>query len=555
MSNKTLKQRIAVVAASALTAGFLSVVAMPTANAALGTMTYDNGSTGIITAPSATITGTDGTASMTVDGLLKVDVATAITQTWVVSGGTITSSTNTGTATINPSRTAIYDSAAGATMADLTFKPNAAGTNMVISGYAVSSPDAITAAATVKLTVTVRAAGASGTFSLANSLIALVPNTSTTAAASDTAGAEVVSAARGEGAIAYELNDALGSNMPATTIVTATVTAGSCLVGLTSGTQTLPFVSGVAPDDTIYVATGSAPAAEVCTVSLAVNGVVASTKTFTFIGQPAKVTVSNISTAKSSTTGNQTAKGYFTVQDATGKSAGGLTVSVDTTKYGNIVSAITLASSTTSAADISLGGGAGSTPTAFGVTCTGVKGTQKGMRLYTTLSNGTLVYSDPFDISCYGGLYSYTASMDKASYTTGAIATLTISAKDSSGNPVWDAATIDNAAGNLTSTSITCGGQATAVTAPAAGDTFTAGVKKYTFTLGTTTGNYNCVVSLGSYTAAGTGNAALAAVTVPWTLASGSTEVSNADVLKSIVALIASINKQIQALQKLILKR
>jgi hypothetical protein len=36
---------------------------------------------------------------------------------------------------------------------------------------------------------------------------------------------------------------------------------------------------------------------------------------------------------------------------------------------------------------------------------------------------------------------------------------------------------------------------------------------------------------------------------------SASTVVSNADVLKSIVALIASINKQIQALQKLILKR
>jgi hypothetical protein len=35
----------------------------------------------------------------------------------------------------------------------------------------------------------------------------------------------------------------------------------------------------------------------------------------------------------------------------------------------------------------------------------------------------------------------------------------------------------------------------------------------------------------------------------------GTGAVSNADVLKSIVALIASINKQIQALQKLILKR
>jgi hypothetical protein len=45
------------------------------------------------------------------------------------------------------------------------------------------------------------------------------------------------------------------------------------------------------------------------------------------------------------------------------------------------------------------------------------------------------------------------------------------------------------------------------------------------------------------------------AVTLPYKIASGVTTVSNADVLKSIVALIASINKQIQALQKLILKR
>jgi len=46
-----------------------------------------------------------------------------------------------------------------------------------------------------------------------------------------------------------------------------------------------------------------------------------------------------------------------------------------------------------------------------------------------------------------------------------------------------------------------------------------------------------------------------AAQTVAYKVASGTTTVSNADVLKSIVSLIASINKQIQALQKLILKR
>ena len=39
------------------------------------------------------------------------------------------------------------------------------------------------------------------------------------------------------------------------------------------------------------------------------------------------------------------------------------------------------------------------------------------------------------------------------------------------------------------------------------------------------------------------------------TVDAGAAVVTNADVLKSIVALIASINKQIQALQKLILAR
>jgi hypothetical protein len=45
------------------------------------------------------------------------------------------------------------------------------------------------------------------------------------------------------------------------------------------------------------------------------------------------------------------------------------------------------------------------------------------------------------------------------------------------------------------------------------------------------------------------------AVTVPYKIAGTTATVTNADVLKSIVSLIASINKQIQALQKLILRR
>ena len=45
------------------------------------------------------------------------------------------------------------------------------------------------------------------------------------------------------------------------------------------------------------------------------------------------------------------------------------------------------------------------------------------------------------------------------------------------------------------------------------------------------------------------------AVTVPYSIKGSSTAVTNADVLKAIVSLIASINKQIAALQKALLKK
>jgi hypothetical protein len=96
-------------------------------------------------------------------------------------------------------------------------------------------------------------------------------------------------------------------------------------------------------------------------------------------------------------------------------------------------------------------------------------------------------------------------------------------------------------------TIVTATGSATAITD-------VDGVIKYTFTVGTTTG-----MTAGTYTGIVdfTGLTAVAAVkaTPTYKLSTGGDTTTNADVLKSIVALIASINKQIQALQKLILKR
>jgi hypothetical protein len=74
----------------------------------------------------------------------------------------------------------------------------------------------------------------------------------------------------------------------------------------------------------------------------------------------------------------------------------------------------------------------------------------------------------------------------------------------------------------------------------------------YTFTVGTSTaavsGTYTGVIEFSA--------PALGVKSTPtYKISTGGDTTTNADVLKSIVALIASINKQIQALQKLILKR
>ena len=132
--------------------------------------------------------------------------------------------------------------------------------------------------------------------------------------------------------------------------------------------------------------------------------------------------------------------------------------------------------------------------------------------------------------------------MDKASYAPGEVATLTVSGKDANGFPV-------NTTDTLGTVEYSFGGM-TAVTAPTASDKFSsgAGVKTYTFAVGTSEGSF-----VGTFKI--TGSTDTSAKTVQYKVAPSTATVSNADVLKSIVALIASINKQIQALQKLILKR
>jgi hypothetical protein len=85
-------------------------------------------------------------------------------------------------------------------------------------------------------------------------------------------------------------------------------------------------------------------------------------------------------------------------------------------------------------------------------------------------------------------------------------------------------------------------------------DTGTNGVWTYKLRVGTSTGAFAGVVSLPTYNATASAPAQ-AAVAIQYKIVSSDGGVSNADVLKAIVSLIASINKQIAALQKALLKR
>jgi len=239
--------------------------------------------------------------------------------------------------------------------------------------------------------------------------------------------------------------------------------------------------------------------------------------------------------------------GVFTVVAA--DSAGNVVIPTSTTAFsadaatlGTTVQAMSVNNAATSASSTSAH--AAST----GVwTCGATAGEAKVKLNYTNAGSGKVVSSDAFTARCADNPYTYTASFDKASYVQGELATLTVQFLDSKGNK----ANTVTAHGALTATTP----MLTAVTGFT--DTVankTDGTRVYTFTVGLATGitagSYTGIIDYASLTAV-----AAVKATPAYKVSTGSTDVSNADVLKSIVALIASINKQIQALQKLILKR
>jgi hypothetical protein len=111
--------------------------------------------------------------------------------------------------------------------------------------------------------------------------------------------------------------------------------------------------------------------------------------------------------------------------------------------------------------------------------------------------------------------------------------------------------------GSPSSTTAQAGAPITALNASAARGGGLTGAITQQYVVGSTTGSFVAVVvpAASLVTAATAAGASQGNLSVAYAIASGTTSVTNEQVLASIVSLIASINKQIVALQKLILQR
>ena len=184
-----------------------------------------------------------------------------------------------------------------------------------------------------------------------------------------------------------------------------------------------------------------------------------------------------------------------------------------------------------------------------GFSCADTSGANTKVKVKMSLPTATTLYSDAFTVTCGGSAKNYTASTDKTVYKTGDVMTVTVKGTDKSGKAANDYFTISTTANPGT---IASGAIQSTVSAPANLDTFYAGSAKYKYIIGQTAGTFTVAVDFPLMNSV---TYSQSAVLIPITVTSSSSAVSNADVLKAIVSLIASINKQIAALQKALLKK
>ena len=556
MSTMTLRKRISLAAVSALTAGLLTVIAPQSAYATStdADNVNANTTTGAPSVQTSTAAGSVGllaqsgegttqTAVLLSTGTVSVFLAaptTSVTATaaitggrfTVVSGGTI-SGTSQVSATASSTNTAL----------GLLAVPSSGSTRMVIELSTETTATPAVSTLSKRITVTVVSTNAFNEYAPTYSWARWGAGSGAETAVTDvtTVNHTTDSGLTLSGSVA--LVDAYGNVLTSanTGLLTATVTAGAKVnLGSASAAGSTTFDSNAATGATIPFNIQQADSTIPWngTVTFAFNGTVIATKTGIIKGEVTKVTLGS---PKIGTIGSNAGAATIAFEDAKGNAVYPTTgTSAVSASLGAVVTGLSV----------------GTYP-ASGVTgevtqVCAVSGTATGLQMSHLNSSGTTVLSNKWDSGCSAAPYTVTGSWDKASYTPGSIATLTLSFKDIYGNKSNAYDSISVSAANTTMT-ITGAPSATPVTA--IGNDKPSGVtgaKTYQFVVGTTEGDFVAVVVP---TEVVENNDDQTNLSLAYSVKAGTATVSNADVLKSIVALIASINKQIQALQKLILKR
>jgi hypothetical protein len=329
----------------------------------------------------------------------------------------------------------------------------------------------------------------------------------------------------GTGYVNVRAMDAYAAQLSTNGVIQATATNGAVVAWDAAPSTQVSTAAKTGTSGVLYVVQGTANENKPVntTITITFNGTTLATKSIAFSGRAASISVTGVDIALSN--GARTGTYDFVVRDAAGNQLAGITPTADTTKYTSQITAV------------SVGGASSATAVQTGGwTCAATSGSSI-VRIKHVLSDLSEIYSNEFIAACGLSVNKYTASLDKNSYVPGEIATLTISATDVNGAKVADSSTVGSGVA-------ISGGGLTAIAAPTSADTFAQGVKTYRFTVGNVNGAYNMIVDLPAYVATD------AAKTVSYKIADGAT--SNADVLNGIVALIASITKQIEQLQLMI---
>jgi len=335
--------------------------------------------------------------------------------------------------------------------------------------------------------------------------------------------------------------------------VNGAIAANQCAVSPSFGAAIGRSLSGLAIDDDtyVYVCADGTPGVAKVTIKITDANLVESTlatKTITFYGSVVKLTATPILTVGrvggASATGTSVADRDLATEvpsviikatDSAGNPVSGLTITAKSSNTGVMSETITVNEDVLSTANIYSSGGKGN----YNIAITASTGSKSGdkatvtYRVVDPAGDGTTFLTATVDYTIGGSVATETLSFDKASYAPGEAMVITRTAKDSSGNPVYDGA----ASPAITFTKSVGG------TAPAAG--IYVGGKSASSTSAATASVFAPVTS-GAFSATATSGA-----TGSPTITASATVANPIDAtIASLVAAIAKLQKAINKINK-----